>query len=162
LAFLLALGGAVLGGVGSTKSALAAEETGRQSQLAAEGEAVQLEAQAKKGIAVGSYNADRVGKRAKQIISSQRAAAAAGGGDTTDQTVTAITDETIREASMEQLLIMADARDRANQDEFAAKVTRRTGIAQNKRAQSEATAERFAGAATILNSAASWQQKYGS
>lgn len=149
-------------GYASTKAAGAAKEDGRMQQLVAEGEANQLEAAAKRGEAVASYNSDRVARRAKDIIATQRARAAAGGGDTTDATVTAITDETIREASMEQLLTMASAREAANQDRYAARVARETGIAQNKQAQSRALGTQVAAAGTIVSGLGNaWQDRYG-
>lgn len=146
--------------------AKAAKTEGERALLAGEAEAKQLETRARQEVAVGSYNSDRIGKRAAQILASQRAAAAANGGDTTDATVQAITSETIREASMEQLMTMADAEDRARQDRYAAKVSRYTGASRNASARLEAKAARLAGTATVIKglseSANSWATAYGS
>jgi hypothetical protein len=158
------------GGVGQK----AAREQAKSHQLeaanarvAAEAEASQLETRARQGVAVGSYNSDRIAKRAKEIMSSQRAAAAAGGGDTTDATVQAITDEAIREASMEQKLVMAEAEDRARQDRYGAAVRRVTGKQQSDASMNRSKAAKLGGYATLLSTAgkavesASWAKTFG-
>lgn len=136
---------------GYKAQAAAALEQGQRAMLAGEAEAKQLETRAKQGVAVGTYNADLIKKRASSIIATQRARAAAGGGDTTDATVQAITDETIREASLQSMLTVADAEDRARQDRYAAKVARYGGLSANKSAQAEAKAYKRMGKATILS-----------
>ncbi len=150
----------------SQMQAKAAKEEGDRALISAEAEARQLETRAKQTVAVGTYNSDLISKRAAEILATQRAAAASGGGDTTDATVQAITDETIKQASMEQLLIGAEAEDRARQDRYAAKVARYTGGSQYKSARMGAKAARLAGTATVLKgigdmtSSSSWAQKY--
>lgn len=145
------------------ESARASETTAERARVASEAEAKQLETRAAQGVAVGSYNSDRIAKRAQQIVASQRAAAAAGGGDTTDATVQAITDETIRDASMEQLLTMGEAEDRARQDRFAAKVARTTGVQQARSYMQEAKAQRLGATATVLSGVGdmAWRSTYG-
>lgn len=151
---------------GYKAQAAAAEEAGQRALIAGEAEAKQLETRARQTVAVGSYNADLIKKRAESIIATQRARAAAGGGDTTDASVTAITDETVKQASMESLLTMAEAEDKARQDRYAAKVSRYAGASQNRSAQSEAKGYRAAGRATILSAVgdmvgADWSKAFG-
>lgn len=142
-------------GIGAAHKAgmMAAKATNAQGQAvltAAMGEAKQLETQAKREVAVGSYNADIINQRAKQILSSQRAAAAAGGGDTTDATVEAITGETVKNASLEQLLVMANAEDKAKQLKFGASTKRYAGAAGLQSAKMSASAQKTATTAQTI------------
>ena len=61
----------------SQMAAKAATAQGQAALVSGMVEAKQLETQAKREVAVGTYNADIINQRAKQILSSQRAAAAA-------------------------------------------------------------------------------------
>lgn len=146
-------------GIGTSYKAsqMAAKATNAQGQAvltAAMGEAKQLETQAEREVAVGTYNADIINQRAKQILSSQRAAAASGGGDTTDETVQAITGETVKNASLEQLLVMANAEDKAKQLKFGASTKRYAGAAGLQSAKMTASAQKTAGTAQMLSSTA--------
>lgn len=133
-------------------AAKAAAAEGQAKLASGMGEAKQLETQANREVAVGTYNADIINQRAKQILSSQRAAAAAGGGDTTDATVQAITDETIKSASVEKLMQMANAEDKARQLRFGASVARYRGASGLDSARKSASAQKMAGTAnTILS-----------
>lgn len=150
----------------SKQEARAQEENAARAKLASEAEAKQLETRARQGVAVGTYNSQLVARRAREIIAQQRARAAAGGGDTTDATVQAITDETVRNASMEQLLIGAEAEDAARQDKYAAKVARYTGASQARSYQAQAKAAKLGGQATLLSGTGdllmnSWSKMYG-
>jgi hypothetical protein len=116
------------------------------------GEAKQLETQAAREVAVGTYNADIINQRAKQILSSQRAAAAAGGGDTTDATVQAITDETIKSASIEKLMQMANAEDTARQLRFEATTRRYAGATGLQQGRLNASAQKLATTAQTIMS----------
>lgn len=144
-------------GIGAAHKAgmMAAKATNAQGQAiltSAMGEAKQLETQAKREVAVGSYNADIINQRAKQILSSQRAAAASGGGDTTDATVQAITGETVKNASLEQLLQMANAEDKAKQLKFGASAKRYAGAAGMQSAKMSASAQKLATTANTIMS----------
>lgn len=149
------------------KAAKATNAQGQAVLTAAMGEAKQLETEAKREVAVGTYNADIINQRAKQILSSQRAAAAAGGGDTTDATVEAITGETVKNASLEQLLIMANAEDKARQGRYAASTARYKGAAGIDSARKTASAQKLGGFAQALSSTAdminsgSWKSTFG-
>lgn len=151
----------------SKMQAKAAAAQGQAMLVSGMAEAKQLETRARQGVAVGTYNADIINRRAQEILASQRAAAAANGGDTTDATVQAITDETIRNASMEQLLTMAESEDKARQDVYAAKVARYRGAAGLDSARKESSAIKLGGYATLLDNtskmieSASWQSTFG-
>jgi hypothetical protein len=160
LSFIFEIFGAVQQHKASKKEEQAYKISAERAAAASEAEAKQLETRARHGLAVGTYNSERIAKRAKEIMASQRAAAAAGGGDTTDVTVQAITDETIREASMEQLLIGAEAEDQAKQDRFAAAVARTTGAQQARSYQTQASAAKLGGQATLLNNLGNMWTKY--
>ena len=151
----------------SQMAAKAATAQGQAALVSGMGEAKQLETQAKREVAVGTYNADIINQRAKQILSSQRAAAAAGGGDTTDATVQAITDETIKTASIEKMMQMANAEDKARQGRYAASVARYKGATGLDSARKTASATKLGGYAQALSSTAdalssgSWASTFG-
>lgn len=108
----------------------AGKKAASAADQAAQIEAAQIEARAKATLAEGSYNADRVGKKAREILAQRRAMAAAGNNSVGDQSEMAVQAETIREASIDQLLIMAQAEDDANKDRYQAAMTRKTGKTQ--------------------------------
>ena len=144
-------------GVSHKASQMAAKASAAEGQaklVSGMGEAKQLETQAAREVAVGTYNADIINQRAKQILSSQRAAAAAGGGDTTDATVQAITDETIKTASVEKLMQMANAEDKARQLRFGASAARYKGATGLDSARKSASAQKMAGTAQMISSTA--------
>lgn len=134
----------------SQMQAKAALEQGVSALTAANAGAAQLETRAGQTVATGTYNQNIIAKRAKEIMATQRARAAAGGGDTTDATVMAITDETIKQASMAQLLMGAEAEDKARQDRFGAKVTRYAGGEAYKQGKLGSSAIKTAGWANTI------------
>ena len=138
----------------SQMAAKASTAQGQAALVSGMGEAKQLETHAAREVAVGTYNADIINQRAKQILSSQRAAAAANGGDTTDATVQAITDETIKTASIEKLMQMANAEDIARQGRYAASVARYKGATGLDSARKAASAQKMAGTAQMISSTA--------
>ena len=115
---------------GISENAKAGRKAASAQDAAAQIEATQIEARAKATLAEGSYNADRVGKKAREILAQRRAMVAAGNNSTTDQSEMSVQAETIREASIDQLLIMARAEDDAAKDRYQAAVTRKTGKTQ--------------------------------
>jgi hypothetical protein len=167
LSFVFDIFSGFAGQKAARQSAKASQIEAANARVAAEAEASQLETRARQGLAVGSYNSARIQKRAAEIMASQRAAAAAGGGDTTDVTVGAITDETIREAAMESLLTMAEAEDRARQDRYGAAVRRVTGKQQSDALMQQSKAQKTGGYATLISSVGqamgsqSWKDTFG-
>ena len=151
----------------SQMAAKASAAQGQAALVSGMGEAKQLETQAKREVAVGTYNADIINQRAKQILSSQRAAAAAGGGDTTDATVQAITDETVKTASIEQMMQMANAEDKARQGRYAASVARYKGATGLDAGRKTASAQKLGGTAQMISStvdmvnSGSWGATFG-
>lgn len=168
MSFVFDILGGFAGKKAADKQAKAMHITAGREEAAAEAEAKQLETRARQGLAVGSYNSERVQKRAREIMASQRAAAASGGGDTTDATVQAITDETIRGAAMESLLTMAEAEDRAKQDRYGAAVRRVTGKQAADAQRTGASAAKIGGYATLISGVGqavgsdSWARTFGS
>jgi len=145
--------------------AKAALEGGVSALIAANAEAAQLETRAQQTVAVGTYNQNIIARRAKEIMATQRARAAAGGDDTTDATVQAITDETIKQASMAQLLAGAEAEDKARQDRFGAKVTRYQGSQAYRQGKLGSSAIKAAGWADTIAGISklgdSWDATFG-
>lgn len=83
------------------------------ARIAADDEANQTEEMAKGEVAAASFNSDRLGKRVEEILSANRAKAAKGGGSSTDASVLAVQGETVKEASLDQLMMMVEAEERA-------------------------------------------------
>jgi len=160
MAFVMQAASMALGVFGVSESAKATRKQAAATDQAAQIEAAQLEERAKATLAAGSYNSDRIKLKAQQILSAQRAQAAAGNNDTTDQSAREITKRTIQEASIDQLLTMAEAADDAKRDRYQADVTRRTGKAQAAILRSKARADQLTGYATILSQGADWASKY--
>ncbi len=164
MAFLVPVAAAVgigLGVAGSIKGAEAQRKAATQERVAADFEATQLEDRAKDTVAAASFRADRIQKRAQQILSTQRAMLAANGGDTTDVTAQAITDDTIRKASLDSLLEMANAESSAQKDKLRAKMTRETGKRMSDVRRDQATGTLLSGFGDALSGGASWAEKYG-
>jgi hypothetical protein len=116
---------------GQLVSAGAAKDLGKQQKAIADDEALQLEQAATGEVAAATFNANRIRKRAEEIMSSNRAKAAKGGGDTTDASVLAVQAETVRNSTVDQLMEMAAAQERAKMMRRDAAQTRAGGkIAQ--------------------------------
>lgn len=148
-------------GVGSATGALAEKKAGYASEVSAEGEASQLEANADKTVADASFTTNRIQQKVKQILGTQRAMAAAGNNDTLDGSVRDVAADTVRQSSIDELLTMANSEDQANKMRYQAKVDRISGQTSNTLAQSRATADQISGVSTLLSGAANWAQKYG-
>jgi len=112
--------------VGSQKDAKAQKVQGRMEKEAAYAEAAQIDQNAKDTLAAATYNTQRIRQKADEIIASQRAIQAASGSNS-DGSARAIREKSIREATMDQLLVMAEAETTAGKDRYQAEVTRKTG-----------------------------------
>jgi len=145
---------------GVSEGAKAGRKSATQERVAAGFEADQLEQRAKDTVASSSYKSDVIGKRAKEIVASQRAIAAANGGDSTDQTASAFTNDTIRKASMESLLEMANAESDARKDKLQAIQTRESGVRMGDVMRNRARGDAIAGTGTILSGAADWAYRF--
>ena len=159
----LAAGSLAVGAYGLSESAKAGRKAATSERVAAEQEAQQLEARAKATLAEGSYNADRVGKKASEILAQRRAMAAAGNNDTTDQSEMAVQAQTVREASIDQLLLMARAEDDAVKDRYGAEVRRKTGMRQSDIIRSQTRASTISSAASLMGQASKvdWSSAFG-
>lgn len=118
--------GAGLSFLGSQKEAKAQKEQGRAEKEAAYLEAAQLDQVAKDTRAAATYNSERIRTKANEILATQQNEMAARGSNS-DGSARAIRAKTIREAGMDQVMLMADAETQAGKDEFQAKVARKTG-----------------------------------
>lgn len=159
----LAAGSLAVGAYGIAENAKAGRKAASSADAAAQAEAAQIEARAKSTLAAGSYNADRIGKRAKEILAQRRAMAAAGNNSTSDQSEMAIQAETLREASIDQLLVMAEAEDDARKDRYQAAVTRKTGRTQADLLRRGARADTIKGVSGLVGQASGidWSQAFG-
>jgi len=112
--------------VGSQKDAKAQKVQGRMEKEAAYAEAAQMDQNAKDTMAAATYNTSRIRQKADEIIASQKTVQAAS-GSISDGSARAIREKSIREATMDQLLVMAEAETTAGKDRYQAEVTRKTG-----------------------------------
>ena len=126
---------------------------GKQEMIAAEDEARQLEQQGDAEVAAGSFNATRVKQKAEEYLSAMRAKAAAGGQSSSDPSVLAVQAKSIKEASIEELMIMAAAEDRKKTLRREARQTRAQGKL-NKYGRNVQAWNSYAGAAaTVIDGA---------
>lgn len=139
----------------------AAKALGKQQKALADDEALQLEDQAKGEVAAATFNASRIKKRAEEIMSSNRAAAAKGGGDTTDASVMAVQAETVRNATIDQLMTMVAAQERARMMRRDAKQTRAGGLIAQYEGKMKAWGQYAAATATVLDAGQSSGWKFG-
>lgn len=158
-----AVGSLAVGAIGVGMSYKGGKDAAKDSKISAGIEADQLEQRAKDTIVAGSFNADRIRQKADKIIASQNAMAAARGDDLNDSSVRAIREESLKEASIEQLLVMMDAENDAKKDREAAKVTRETGASTGRLMQNQANANLLSGTASLLSTASNidWSEKFG-
>lgn len=140
----------MVGAVGAAKSAQATRKAGREEVEAANFEAGQLEQRARDTEAVGSFRADRIRAEVEKLMSKNRAAYAAGGGDTMDQSFEAVETANIKDATIDQLLVMADAKDSAQKDRIEATERRRSGKARGSIYSARATAGLLSDTGSLL------------
>lgn len=158
VAMMAAAGVSAVSGIQQGKYA---EKVGKYNQQAAYNEAESMEIQAGQEVAAGTHNAARIAKRAKEIMAQQRANAAAGGGSTQDASVQAIQSETVRNASLDQLLVMAGAEERAQQIRHGADVKRSEGDFALSQGKMKKQASYLDAGTTLLKAGVTWQEKFG-
>ncbi|MEL6663568.1 MAG: hypothetical protein AAFR33_11250 [Pseudomonadota bacterium] len=139
-----------------------AAAAGRYNKEAAYREAESLEIQAQQEVAVASINAQRIKKRADEIMAQNRVAAAAGGGSTLDASVVAVSQEAVKNSTLDQLLLMAEGEQRGQDLEYQAEVTRAGGRYEEWQGKQRRTAGYISAAGTILQSAGSMGASFGS
>lgn len=131
----------------------AAKEAGKQAQVAAEDEARQTEEMAAGEVAAASFNSERLAKRVEEIMSSNRAKAAKGGGSSTDASVLAVQGETVKELTMDQLLMEVEAGERARMMRRDARQIRAGGQIAKYKGKMQAWGHYADAGATVLEAA---------
>lgn len=122
------IGVAIASTVASTAtSVIGGRKGGRQQQEAAYLEAAQLEQQAGQTRAVGQRQAQQISEQARRLAGRQRALQSSSGFAADDVSALAVTKETTRVATMDQLLKLAESEDQARGLEFDARQTRLSG-----------------------------------
>jgi hypothetical protein len=96
-----------------------------------------------------------------EILAEQTAAAASGGGSSLDASVAAIRDETVKTSTLDQLLEMTAAEERAQAIRRGAQVTRNQGDMARAQGKAAQTAGYLQAGSTLLKAGASWGDKYG-
>lgn len=146
---------------GSMKQGNYAAKVGNYNRNAAYAEAAAQDIQAGQEIAVASHNSTRIAQRMQEILAEQTANAAAGGGSSLDASVTAVRDETVKTSTLDQLLEMTAAEERAQAIRRGAQVTRTEGDMARANGYAAKSASRIQAATTLLNAGASWGDKFG-
>ena len=136
-------------------------KVGEYNRDAAYAEAESMDIQAGQEVAAGTHQASRIAKRAAEIMAEQRVNAAAGGGSTSDATVVAVRNETVRNATLDQLLTMAGAEERAQQIEYGADVRRSEGDMEAITGRRNQTAAQIRAGNTLVSTVSSWAGKFG-
>lgn len=131
-------------------SAKAAKALGKQQQAIAEDEAAQTEQMATGEVAAATFNAARIRKRAEEIMSSNRAAASKGGGSSTDASVIAVQAETEANATIDELMTMVAAQEKARMMRKDAKQIRAGGQIAKYEGKMKAWGHMANAAATVL------------
>lgn len=146
---------------GEFEAGQAANKAGKYNRDIAYREAEQLDTQAEQEIAVSTFRAVEIARRAKELQGTQRVAASAGNQAATDTSVTEITQETVRTATLDQLMEMAQAEERAQQIKYQGVVRRSEGDFARYQGKQQQRAATLRAATTIMDGAVSWADKYG-
>jgi len=158
---VLAVGSAGMSAAGSISQGRAANAAGKYNQRAAQAEAAAMEIQAGQEIAGASHNSARIAQRMREILAEQQAAAASGGGSTQDATVVAIRDEAVKTSTLDQLLEMTAAEERAEAIKRGARVTRDEGYMARQQGKAAQTAGYLQAGASLLEAGSTWADKFG-
>jgi hypothetical protein len=153
--------GAATSAYGSIRQGQAANAAGKYNQRAAYAEAAAQDIQAGQEIAVASHNSTRIAARMRELLAEQQANAAAGGGSTQDASVVAIRDETVKTSTLDQLLEMTAAEERAQAIRRGAQVTRTEGDMARAQGREAQRAGYIQAGSTLLSAAGTWGDKFG-
>lgn len=150
-----------LSAYGAFEEGQAANKAGKYNRDVAYREAEALDIQAEQEVAAGSFNSQRIKRRAEEILAEMRAKASKGGQSATDATVVALERETVKNTSLDQLLAMAEAEERAQQIKHKAVVTRNQGDYMRYTGKVQQKAANLRAAGTILQGGMSWMDRFG-
>jgi hypothetical protein len=146
---------------GSVKQGQYAKKVGAYNDKAARAEAAAMDIQAGQEIAAASHNSVRIAQRTQELLAEQTANAAAGGGSSLDASVTAIRDETVKTSTLDQLLEMTAAEERAQAIRRGADVKRTEGAMVRADGQAAYRGSVIGAGTTLLKAGASWGDKFG-
>lgn len=151
----------IVKGFGQVVAGNAEKAAAKQEMAIAKDEAAQLQEQAKGEIAAASFNSDRIRKRSEEILSTIKANAAAGGQSSTDPSVLAVQEKSIKEASIDQLLTMAAAQEDARMLRREARQTLASGKINSYNRKIRAWGNYAGAAATVLEQGENTGWKFG-
>lgn len=117
-------------------------------------EALLLEARGRQALAIGSLQAQRLKKANNRVIARQRAVLAASGFSATDVGASYLTEQTVQEATIEQLLAAAQAEDEYKFDMWRARLRRAQG-------SDAARAARTNAGTALVSGLTSWRERFG-
>ncbi len=140
--------------VSTVVGAASAARAGADAQSAANAEAAQMELQGRERAALAQREAERIRKQLRGVQGRQRSLLAASGFEAGDVGAEAITMETVKEASVQELLALARGESERKQSEYAAKMARRAGA-------QAASAGRMKAVAMLVDGGVDWSQRYG-
>lgn len=151
----------VMSVMGHRQQARAYENAGRQQNLAAQAEAIQLEDNAKTAVGVGQINATEESRLGRLRASRALAVAAASGGGASDPTVVNLIAKIAGESHYRAMADLYAGNDQARSMRNQAAMTRYGGEMAEAEGKQAARASRFAATATALTGAMSLYSKYG-
>ena len=138
-----------------------ANKAGKYNLAAAKREAEALEIQAGQEVAAASMNSERIARRAREIMAENRAKAAAGGQSTLDGSVVAIERELVKNATLDQLIEIANAESRADQIRHKADTVRAQGHYDRWQGKVQQRAANLSAVGTLVQGGVSWYDKFG-
>ncbi|WP_370373784.1 hypothetical protein [Henriciella pelagia] len=153
--------GTALSAYGKFEEGQQANKAGKYNRDVAYREAEQLDIQAEQEIAVASHRAQDIARRAKELMGTQRAAASAGGQASTDATSVALQQEAVKTSSLDQVMEMALAEERAQQIRYQGSVRRSEGDHARYVGKQRQRAAMISAGTTLLKGGASWYDKFG-
>lgn len=134
--------------------ARAAAQQGRAQRQAAEIEAQQQEAHGRAELANASRETERLHRASERLRGRQSSLLAASGFSTSDRGSGDFLDATTQQATIQELLMIAQGREAMGQDMYGAQVSRWRGRNAERAGRMEATT-------TLVNGLSDWSRLYG-
>lgn len=157
----IAIGGAVLEGIGSKKAGKEAKKAAKREQQAAEYEALQLEQEAKEAQALAQMAAREEERRAR-LVASRALALAAAGGSASDPGIASLIADIEGEGAYRAAIALYQGESDARKLRMGAETRRIAGRASLERGRSLQQAYNLQAAGSLLSAGASLYSAYKS
>ena len=158
---IIAVGGAVLSGIGSRKAGKEAKKAAKREQQAAEFEALQLEQEAKESQALGQMAAREEERRAR-LVASRALAVSAAGGSASDPGIANLIADIDGEGAYRAALALYQGESDARKLRLGAETRRISGRASLERGKAMQQAYNLQAVGSLLGAGASLYSAYKS